>query len=239
MPVGLVALAVSLAWAGWAYFSVQYERRAAEFDLKQLERMEAASIIYDRDGKELGKIFIQNRNPVSLDKISPLMVNAVVAAEDNKFFEHHGVDYAGVVRAAITNYRRGKISQGASTVTQQLARNSFELRERTYKRKLVEMFLALRIERNFPKAKIMELYLNRVYFGSGFYGVEAAARGFFGRSAKDLNSGQCAMLAGLLRSPQLLSPWNNKEGATLARNFVLKRMKEQGLISGAEVQGAD
>ncbi|MET0253092.1 MAG: transglycosylase domain-containing protein, partial [Terrimicrobiaceae bacterium] len=234
LPVGLVALAVALAWAGWAYFSVQYERRAAEFDLKQLERMEAASIIYDRDGKELGKIFIQNRNPVSLDKISPLMVNAVVAAEDNKFFEHHGVDYAGVVRAAITNYRRGRISQGASTVTQQLARNSFELRERTYKRKLVEMFLALRIERNFPKAKIMELYLNRVYFGSGFYGVEAAARGFFGRSAKDLNSGQCAMLAGLLRSPQLLSPWNNKEGATLARNFVLKRMKEQGLISGAE-----
>ena len=89
------------------------------------------------------------------------------------------MDYAGVVRAAITNYRRGRISQGARTVTQQLARNSFELRERTYKRKLVEMFLALRIERNFPKAKIMELYLNRVYFGSGFYGVEAAARGFF------------------------------------------------------------
>ena len=233
-PVGLVALAALLAWAGWAYFSVQFERRAADFDLTQLERMEAASIIYDRDGKELGKIFIQNRNPVSLDRISPLMVKAVVAAEDNKFFEHNGVDYAGVVRAAITNYRRGRISQGASTVTQQLARNSFELRERTYQRKLVEMFLALRIEQNFPKAKIMELYLNRVYFGSGFYGVEAAARGYFGRSAKDLNSGQCAMLAGLLRSPQLLSPWNNKEGATLARNFVLKRMKEQGLISGAE-----
>ncbi len=191
-------------------------------------------MIYDRDGKELGKIFIQNRHPISLDKISPMMVKAVVAAEDNKFFEHHGVDYVGVVRAAITNYRRGKISQGASTVTQQLARNSFELRERTYQRKLVEMFLALRIEKNFPKGKIMELYLNRVYFGSGFYGVEAAARGYFGRSAKELNSGQGAMLAGLLKSPQLLSPWNNKEGATLARNFVLKRMREQRLISGAE-----
>ncbi len=229
-----MVLAALLAWAGWAYFSVQFERRAADFDLTQLERMESASIIYDRDGKELGKIFIQNRNPVSLDRISPLMAKAVVAAEDNKFFEHHGVDYAGVVRAAITNYRRGRISQGASTVTQQLARNSFELRERTYQRKLVEMFLALRIEQNFPKAKIMELYLNRVYFGSGFYGVEAAARGYFGRSAAELNVGQCAMLAGLLRSPQLLSPWNNKEGATLARNFVLKRMKEQGLISGAE-----
>ena len=135
-PVGLVALAAMLGWAAWAYFSAQFERRAAEFDLTQLERMEAASMIYDRDGKELGKIFIQNRHPISLDKISPMMVKAVVAAEDNKFFEHHGVDYVGVVRAAIANYRRGKISQGASTVTKQLARNSFELRERTYQRTL-------------------------------------------------------------------------------------------------------
>jgi membrane carboxypeptidase/penicillin-binding protein len=233
-PLGLALFFVLLGWVAWVYFSTKFERRAAEFDLAQLERMEAASIIYDRDGKELGKIFIQNRNPVALDKISPMMVKAVVAAEDNKFFEHRGVDYMGVLRAAMANYRRGKISQGASTVTQQLARNSFELRERTYQRKLVEMFLARRIEERFPKGKIMELYLNRVYFGSGFYGVEAAARGYFGRSAKELTTGQCAMLAGLLRSPQLLSPWNNKEGATLARNFVLKRMKEQGLISGAE-----
>jgi membrane peptidoglycan carboxypeptidase len=231
---GFVFLAGLMGWATWVYFSTKFERRAGEFDLTQLERMEAASVIYDRDGKELGKIFIQNRNPVSLDKVSPMMVKAVVAAEDNKFYEHDGVDYAGVIRAAIANYRRGKISQGASTVTQQLARNSFELRERTYRRKLVEMFLARRIEQKYSKDKIMELYLNRVYFGSGFYGVEAAARGYFGRSAKDLTSGQCAMLAGLLRSPQLLSPWNNKEGATLARNFVLKRMKEQRLISGAE-----
>ncbi|MGA9579120.1 MAG: transglycosylase domain-containing protein [Terrimicrobiaceae bacterium] len=233
-PAGFVLLAVLMGWGAWVYFSTKFERRAGEFDLTQLERMEAASVIYDRDGKELGKIFIQNRNPVSLDKVSPTMVKAVIAAEDNKFYEHDGVDYMGVIRAAIANYRRGKISQGASTVTQQLARNSFELRERTYQRKLVEMFLARRIEQKFSKDKIMELYLNRVYFGSGFYGVEAAARGYFGRSAKDLSSGQCATLAGLLRSPQLLSPWNNKEGATLARNFVLKRMKEQGLISGEE-----
>ncbi len=233
-PAGSLVAGALLAWAAWVYFSTKFERRAAEFDLAQLERMEAASVLYDREGKELGKIFIQNRHPVSLDKVSPLMVKAVVAAEDNKFFEHHGVDYIGVLRAAITNYRRGKISQGASTVTQQLARNSFELRERTYQRKLVEMFLALRIEQSFSKSKIMELYLNRVYFGSGFYGVEAAARGYFGKSAKDLDAGQCAVLAGLLKSPQLLSPWNNKEGATMARNFVLKRMKEQGFISGAE-----
>jgi membrane carboxypeptidase/penicillin-binding protein len=233
-PLALLAFAGLAAWLAWTFLSVRFERRAAEFDLTQLERMEAASIIYDRHGKELGKIFIQNRNPISLDRISPSMVKAVIAAEDNKFFQHHGVDYVGVLRAAMANYRRGKISQGASTVTQQLARNSFELKERTYQRKLVEMFLARRIEQNFSKGKIMELYLNRVYFGSGFYGVEAAARGYFGRSAKDLDIGQCAMLAGLLKSPQLLSPWNNKEGATMARDFVLKRMREQGLISKAD-----
>ena len=130
-PAGSLVAGALLAWAAWVYFSTKFERRAAEFDLAQLERMEAASVLYDREGKELGKIFIQNRHPVSLDKVSPLMVKAVVAAEDNKFFEHHGVDYIGVLRAAITNYRRGKISQGASTVTQQLARNSFELRELT------------------------------------------------------------------------------------------------------------
>ena len=120
-------------------------------------------------------------------------------------------------------------------MTQQLARNSFELRERTYQRKLVEMFLARRIEQKFSKDKIMELYLNRVYFGSGFYGVEAAARGIF-REKREGSSSRSVRdaCAGCSESPQLLSPWNNKEGATLARNFVLKRMKEQGLISGEE-----
>lgn len=197
-----------------------------------MDKMEAASVIYDRTGVELGKIFIQNRHPVPLSKISPLMPQAIVAAEDNKFYEHGGVDYMGILRAAIANYRRGKISQGASTVTQQLARNSFELRERTYKRKFVEMYLAQRIEKNFSKDQIMEMYLNRVYFGSGFYGVEAASRGYFGKSALELDVGQAAMLAGLLKSPQALSPWNNKEGATNTRNFVLRRMKELGLITG-------
>lgn len=229
-------LGAIVAWVGWIYITTEYERRAGEFNLADMEHMEAASIIYDREGKEMGKIFIQNRHPVPLDKVSPMMVKAVIAAEDNKFYSHDGVDYMGIIRAAIANYRRGKISQGASTVTQQVARNSFELRERTYKRKLVEMFLAQRIEKNFSKDKIMELYLNRVYFGSGFYGVEAASRGYFGRASKDLDIGQCATLAGLLKSPQALSPWNNKEGSTTSRNAVLKKMREQGFISSKELE---
>ncbi len=219
------------AWVAFGVITYRFEKRAEEFDLKQVGEMESASVLYDRNGTEFGKLFIQNRQPVPYERIPPMLVKAVIAAEDNKFYEHDGVDYMGILRAAITNYRRGKISQGASTVTQQLARNSFELRERTYERKLVEMFLSWRIEANFSKDRIMELYLNRVYFGSGLYGAEAAARGYFGRPAKDLDIGQVAMLAGLLKSPQALSPWNNIEGATEARNFVLRRMREMGFIT--------
>lgn len=231
----LIAVGAFGAWVAWLIFSAQFRQSAAQFDLSQMDKMEAASVIFDRDGVEIGKIFIQNRHPVPLSRISPWMPKAVIAAEDNKFYEHGGVDYMGILRAALANYRRGKISQGASTVTQQLARNSFELRERTYKRKFVEMFLAQRIEENFSKDQIMEMYLNRVYFGSGFYGVEAAAKGYFGKSALDLDPGQAAVLAGLLKSPQALSPWNNKEGALQNRNFVLRRMKEQGFLTGKEL----
>lgn len=231
IPLGLLCLAAFSAWVAFGIFAHKFEKRAEEFDLARIGDMESASVLYDRNGREFGKLFIQNRQPVPYDQIAPMLTKAVIAAEDNKFYEHDGVDYMGIIRAAIANYRRGKISQGASTVTQQLARNSFELRERTYERKIVEMFLSWRIEKLLTKDRIMELYLNRVYFGSGFYGVEAAARGYFGKPAKDLDIGQCAMLAGLLKSPQALSPWNNLGGATEARNFVLGRMREMGFIT--------
>jgi len=220
------------AWLGWEMLSFHYGREAQKFDLAQMNDMEAASVIYDRTGKQIGKIFIQNRNPVKWEDISPNMVEAVIAAEDNEFYRHNGVDWAGIMRAALANYRHGRITQGASTVTQQLARNSFELRERTYQRKLIEIFLAMEIEQKFSKEEIMTSYLNRVYFGSGFYGVEAAARGYFGKSARDLDVGQAAALAGLLKSPQKLSPFNNPDASKEARNFVLKRMRECGFLDG-------
>ena len=224
-------MGAAVAWLGWEALAMHYGREAAKFDLDQLHEMEAASIILDRSGRQIGKIFIQNRDPVAYDQISKSMIEAVIAAEDNKFFKHKGVDWMGIARAAIANYRKGRISQGASTVTQQLARNSFDMRERTYKRKLLEIFLARRMEESLSKEEIMRLYLNRVYFGSGFYGVEAAARGYFGKSAKDLTPGESAMLAGLLKSPQALSPWNNKDAAREARDFVLRRMREQGFLN--------
>ncbi|MBM3857933.1 MAG: hypothetical protein FJ390_08275, partial [Verrucomicrobia bacterium] len=209
-----------------------------DYDLSKLEKMEVASVIYDRHGVEIGKIFILNRLPIPYSEIPKSMVQAVVAEEDNRFFEHHGVDYFGIIRAAVSNYRQGRIKQGASTVTQQLARNSFDLRERSYERKLVEMFLAEQIERSLSKEKIMELYLNRIYFGSGFYGIEAAAMGYFGKHARELSVDESALLAGLLKSPNALSPWHNPKGATNVRNFVLQRMKELHFITARELKHA-
>jgi Membrane carboxypeptidase (penicillin-binding protein) len=232
----LLALGCVAGMVTFAVLRTKYAHRAEEFDLADLDKMESATLVYDRHGELVGKFFLQNRIPIPFSEIPKTMVEAVVAAEDNRFFEHDGVDYWGIVRAALKNYRSGRIKQGASTVTQQVARNSFELRERTYERKLVEIFLANRIEKHLSKDKIMELYLNRVYFGSGLYGVEAAARGYFGVPAKELNAGQCAMLAGLLKSPNALSPWNNPDGARNARNFVLGRMQDLGFLSRGETK---
>lgn len=209
----------------------EFVETARQFDLDRLERMESASLIYDRKGGVLGKIYIQDRDPVPYDKLPQLLVQAVVATEDQKFWKHGGVDYIGMARAALANWSAGRIRQGASTVTQQLARNSFDLKERTYRRKLLEIALAHRIEEKFGKEKIMELYLNRVYFGGGLYGAEAAARGYFGIPASALSASQAAVLAGLLKSPNSLSPWTNPEAAKQNRNYVLGQMRSMGFIS--------
>jgi membrane peptidoglycan carboxypeptidase len=231
----VITLLILLVAAGvGAWFALdfvhRYEQKAAEFDLAKLDAVESASVIYDRYGQVFGKIFIQNREQVTVDQISPYLVDAVVAEEDNRFYEHAGVDFYGIFRALVKNTRAGRIRQGASTVTQQLARNVFDLRDRTYDRKILEVFLAMRIERFVPKNKIMELYLNRVYFGGGLYGAEAASKGYFGKPAKELSVGEAAMLAALLKSPNNLSPWHNLEAATQERDFVLNRMVEEHKI---------
>jgi membrane carboxypeptidase/penicillin-binding protein len=234
VPLAVLVLGIFASWVAFGIMTRRYHDRAQEFNLEEVNEMEAASIIYDRRGREFGKLFIQNRQPVPYERLPEMLVKAVIAAEDNRFYEHDGVDYMGIGRAALTNYRKGRISQGASTVTQQLARNSFELRERTYERKLVEMHLAWRIEKEFTKKQIMEAYLNRVYFGSGFYGAEAASQSYFGKNAIDMSIGECATLAGLLKSPQALSPFNNLRASQESRDFVLMRMRELGFISRRE-----
>ena len=205
--------------------------QARTFDLNKLEQMESASVILDRNGKIFGQIYVENRETVPYEQLSPDLINAVVAVEDAKFYQHHGYDLLGIIRAALKNVTAGHVRQGASTITQQLARNSFSLKERTFRRKLLEIFLAQRIEEQFGKQKIMELYLNRIYFGGGLYGAEAAARGYFGKSARDMSLAECATLAGLIKSPNRLSPWSDRANSREVRDYALDRMRDLGFIS--------
>ena len=159
------------------------------------------------------------------------MPKAFVAIEDRRFYSHYGVDPLGIPRAGVADVLRRGASQGGSTMTQQLAKNLFLTQERTVSRKLQEVVLALWLEHKYPKAEILELYLNRVYFGSGAYGVEGAAQRYFGKSARQLTLAEAAMLAGLVQSPSRLAPNHNPEGAERRAAVVLADMAEQKMIT--------
>ena len=237
----LLGLVVAVVGAGAIFVLIEkgkLEAKAAKFDYGRLEAMESASVIYDRNGVVMGRMFTQNRDQVTVDQLSPYLLTAVVAAEDARFYHHKGVDYRGIARAMMKNWRAGKTVQGASTLAQQLARNTFPdllpPSDRSYQRKLLELAVGREIERRCDKRKILGLYLNRVFFGSGFYGAEAAARGYFGKTAKDLTLSEAAMLCGLLKSPSNLSPWRNRQACIDSRNYVLQRAMEIGLITAEE-----
>src|SRR5882724_6420577 len=234
VPLGIAAV----LFIGFAvYVSIlasDLKSQAATFDLGKLEQMESASLILDRNDKIFGQIYVENRETVPYDQLPRDLVNAVVAVEDAKFYQHNGYDLSGITRAALKNFAAGHVRQGASTITQQLARNSFSLKEKTFHRKLLEIFLARRIEESFGKQKIMELYLNRIYFGGGLYGAEAAARGYFSKSAREMSLSECATLAGLIKSPNKLSPWTDRGASREARNYALARMRDLGFIDNAK-----
>ncbi len=234
----MVALGVMVGGIYLFYLVGELREHAETYDLNQLEKMESASVILDRNEKIFGQIYVENRETIPYDQLPRDLVNAVVAIEDTKFYTHSGYDFFGIVRAALKNVTSGSVRQGASTITQQLARNSFSLREKTFRRKLVEIFLARRIEEHFGKQKIMELYLNRIYFGGGLYGAEAAARGYFGKPAQEMSLAESATLAGLLKSPNKLSPWSSLSASREARNLVLSRMRELGFISRGAAEAA-
>ncbi len=163
------------------------------------------------DGSEkhtlLARLYRENREWASLDEIPPDLIHATIAIEDRMFFRHRGIDPKGIIRAAIANLRAGRIRQGASTITQQLVRCIWLSRERTWKRKLKEIILALQVEKCFTKQEILEMYLNEVCYGHGAYGVKAAAELYFGKQPKELTTEECALLAGLPRWPSGYSPY--------------------------------
>jgi len=193
-----------------------------------------STLIYDGNDAVVSALFEQHRIGVPLAKVSAHVVNAVVAIEDKRFWTHGGIDLRRIARAAAVNWRSGNYVQGGSTITQQLVRSLLLNREKTYERKFKEAILARRLEERFTKEQILEAYLNRVYFGDGFYGIEAAAQGYFGKTAASLDPIEAATLAGLIKGPSVYAPTTAPERARARRNIVLAAMESQGLLSERE-----
>jgi penicillin-binding protein 1A len=194
--------------------------------------------ILDAEGRPLAEFFTERRSYVPLGEIPADLPRAVIAIEDQRFTQHWGIDTVSIARAFWANLRAGRIVQGGSTITQQLAKNIFLNSRRTFERKIKELLLTLQVERRFSKDEIMELYLNQIYFGAGAYGAAAAARVYFGKRVGDLNLPECALLAGLIRSPGRYSPFENVQTARGRRGVVLARMREMGFITPAEEASA-
>src|SRR3981081_3296494 len=213
LPVGAV-FAVLLFYAVWAQ----------TYDLKKVDDMPERNTVFDVDEKIYSRLAGANRVRVALNEVSPFFIDALLAREDTRFFEHGGIDWRGIARALVRDIMSGSAKEGASSITQQLARNSLPLGGRTLSRKVLEAMVALRIEKDFTKQQILEAYINRIYFGAGCYGVQTASLAYFGKDASKLNLSEAAILAGLIRSPNRFSPLKNPEGAAVQRNTVLDRM---------------
>jgi penicillin-binding protein 1A len=194
--------------------------------------------VFTRDGELIAEYGEKRRKPLRIEQVPELMREAFLAAEDDRFFVHPGVDYQGLARAAVHLIRTGEKGQGGSTITMQLARNFFLTRQRTYTRKLREIFLALKIERELTKNEILELYLNKIYLGNRAYGVGAAAEVYYGKDIHELDLTQMAMIAGLPKAPSAINPIANPERAVLRRNYVLGRMLGLHYIDESAYQAA-
>lgn len=190
------------------------------------------------DGHLVANRGMSGGEAVSLKQMSPYISEAVIAIEDRRFYSHFGIDPIGLARAMLTNLTGGRFSQGGSTITQQLAKNLFLTPDRTLERKVQEVLLALWLEQKHSKDQILEMYLNRVYFGSGAYGVEAASRRYFGKGARDVSLAEAALLAGLLKAPSRLSPARDPKAAEERSQLVLAAMRDEGMVNGKELAGA-
>jgi penicillin-binding protein 1A len=190
-----------------------------------------SSLLYSTDGRVIADFGIEKRQSTSLARIPPHLRNAVIAVEDQNFYLHFGIDPTGILRALIVDIRLGRMAQGGSTITQQLARNLFLTMSREVSRKIREAILALQIERSYTKEQILELYLNQIYLGHGAYGVEEASQFYFGKHVENLDLAECALLAALPKAPNNYSPRQNPKAARGRRNIVLQLMYQEGFIT--------
>src|SRR3954471_4923504 len=207
-------------------------------EVRGLGEMAQATTIYDASDDPVFTIFKEQRIEIPLDRMSPNLTKAVISVEDQRFYDHGGVDLIRIGAAVVRNLREGRRAEGGSTITQQLARQSFLSRDKTYRRKLKEVILAAYIEKMYGKKDILELYLNKVYLGDGLYGMEAAARGYLGKSSSDLSVDEAALLAGLIQSPSSYAPTVNLDRAIARRNIVLQTMVNNAAIDSAAYERA-
>ena len=226
---GAYSLACSYVYVAPSLPSVEAMRKV---------EMQVPLRVFTTSGELIAQIGEQRRIPVTYDQIPPLVREAFLAAEDDQFFKHGGVDYLGILRAAVVNIVSNEKAQGASTITQQAARNMFLTLDKNWTRKLSELFVTWRMEREFSKQEILGLYLNVIYFGQRAYGVAAAAETFFGKSLEDLNVSEAATLAGVPQAPSKYNPITNPEFATARRGYVLGRMHKLGFIDDAAYEDA-
>jgi 1A family penicillin-binding protein len=236
--VGL-GITAALLIIGPVWYLVDLQKGLPDKDgIARIVDMDQATAVYDNNDQLVFTIFKQRRMDASLSSVSPHLIQAILAIEDQDFYDHGGLDVGRTVAAAYANLRHNRALQGGSTITQQLARQSFLSADKTIRRKLQELILAWRIESKFSKPEILELYLNKVYFGDGLYGIEAASQGYFGKPPAALSISEAALLAGLVKSPSRYAPTVNMERAIARRNIVLQAMLDNGAIDQAAWQSA-
>jgi penicillin-binding protein 1A len=238
VATGLVALALVTIVSGIRFASSLQAGLPDRAAIDRIGEMAESTTVYDASDRPAFTIFKEQRIEVPLADISPHLLHAIVAIEDQRFYDHRGFDLIRMVSAALADIRNARVAQGGSTITQQLARQSFLTSDKTVRRKAQELILAARLERQYTKTDILELYLNKVYFGDGLYGVEAASLGYFGRHASELSLPQAALLAGLVKSPSTYAPTVSRDRAKARRNVVLQAMFESGAIERASWESA-
>lgn len=235
LQIGFVVAIITGCILGYVIYekALIYYARAETYDLKKLDDLNVTSTFYDVNGEEMGRIFVdEDRILLTPDQIPPAMRQAVMAAEDRRFYQHGAIDYWGILRALREDIsQKSHGVQGGSTIEQQLAKHLIGDFSRTMDRKFLEAFVAIRLEQNLTKDQIMNYYLNRIYFGKGYFGVGAAARGYFGKEAINMTVPECALLAGIIRAPTSSSPRVDPEKAKWRRNATLKQMLEEKYIT--------
>ena len=231
--LGSVAMAVLAA-----VIYLRIEPQLPSIDVLREVQLQEPLRVYSRDRRILAEFGDKRRTPVNIEEVSPVLVNAFLAAEDDHFFEHSGIDVPGLMSAAVELVLTGKKRRGASTITMQVARNFFLSTEKTYWRKLTEILLAFKIEESLSKDEILELYLNKIYLGHHAYGVGAAAQVYYGKSVNDLTTAQSATIAALPKAPSRVNPINSPEETLARRNYILGRMMKLGYIDQAAYEEA-